>query len=122
MAFGRENIVAAQFLLQHVDAVEEMTTAFTGTNSATEQAKIRTATWAHRIEVARAKVADFMITVSEATGGLLPFGAMFTEQLVPLAQLSPLLSGVGNAVKSVAYTHLFGAGASSHPPSCGWSL
>lgn len=100
-AFGRENMVAAQFLLQHVDAVEEMTTAVTGTNSATEQAKIRTATWAHRIEVARAKVADFMITVSEATGGLLPFGAMFTEQLVPLAQLSPLLSGVGNAVKSL---------------------
>lgn len=100
-AFGRENMVAAQFLLQHVDAVEEMTTAVTGTNSATEQAKIRTATWAHRIEVARAKVADFMITVSEATGGLLPFGAMFTEQLVPLAQLTPLLSGVGNAVKSL---------------------
>lgn len=100
-AFGRENMVAAQFLLQNVDAVEEMTTAVTGTNSATEQAKIRTATWAHRIEVARAKVADFMITVSEATGGLLPFGAMFTEQLVPLAQLSPLLSGVGNAVKSL---------------------
>lgn len=100
-AFGRENMVAAQFLLQHVDAVEEMTTAVTGTNSATEQAKIRTATWAHRIEVARAKVADFMITISEATGGLLPFGAMFTEQLVPLAQLTPLLSGVGNAVKSL---------------------
>ena len=100
-AFGRENMVAAQFLLKNVDAVEEMTTAVTGTNSATEQAKIRTATWAHRIEVARAKVADFMITVSEATGGLLPFGAMFTEQLVPLAQLSPLLSGVGNAVKSL---------------------
>ncbi len=99
--FGRQNIVAAQYLLDNADAVRDMTKAVTGTQSAQEQAAIRTNTWAHKIEVARAKVADFMITVSEATGGLLPFGAMFTEQLVPLAQLSPLLSGVGNAVKSL---------------------
>ena len=99
--FGRQNIVAAQYLLDNADAVRDMTKAVTGTQSAQEQAAIRTNTWAHKIEVARAKVADFMITVSEATGGLLPFGAMFTEQLVPLAQLTPLLSGVGNAVKSL---------------------
>lgn len=99
--FGRQNIVAAQYLLDNADAVRDMTKAVTGTQSAQEQAAIRTNTWAHKIEVARAKVADFMITISEATGGLLPFGAMFTEQLVPLAQLSPLLSGVGNAVKSL---------------------
>lgn len=102
--FGRQNIVAAQYLLDNADAVRDMTKAVTGTQSAQEQAAIRTNTWAHKIEVARAKVADFMITVSEATGGLLPFGAMFTEQLVPLAQLSPLLSGVGNAVKSLGAT------------------
>ena len=102
--FGRQNIVAAQYLLDNVDAVRDMTKAVTGTQSAQEQAAIRTNTWAHRIEVARAKVADLMITISEATGGLLPFGAMFTEQLVPLAQLTPLLSGVGNAVKSLGAT------------------
>lgn len=99
--FGRQNIVAAQYLLDNADAVRDMTTAVTGTQSAQEQATIRTDTWAHKIEVARAKMADLMITVTNATGGLLPFGALLTEQLVPLAQIIPLISGIGKAVHSL---------------------
>lgn len=100
-AFGRENLVAAQYLLQHADAVEEMTAAVTDTNSAQEQAEIRTDTWAHRMEVAKAKMDELKISIVEATGGLLPFGTLLAEQLVPLAQLTPLLSGIGGAVKSL---------------------
>lgn len=99
--FGRQNIVAAQYLLDNADAVRDMTKAVTGTQSAQEQAAIRTNTWAHKIEVARAKMADLMITVTNATGGLLPFGALLTEQLVPLAQIIPLISGIGKAVHSL---------------------
>lgn len=99
--FGRQNIVAAQYLLDNADAVRDMTKAVTGTQSAQEQAAIRTNTWAHKIEVARAKMADLMITVTNATGGLLPFGALLTEQLVPLAQIVPLISGIGKAVHSL---------------------
>ena len=99
--FGRQNIVAAQYLLDNADAVRDMTKAVTGTQSAQEQASIRTNTWAHKIEVARAKMADLSITITNATGGLLPFGALLTEQLVPLAQITPLISGIGKAVHSL---------------------
>lgn len=99
--FGRQNIVAAQYLLDNADAVRDMTKAVTGTQSAQEQATIRTNTWAHKIEVARAKMADLSITITNATGGLLPFGALLTEQLVPLAQIVPLISGIGKAVHSL---------------------
>lgn len=99
--FGQQNIVAAQYLLNNANAVRDMTKAVTGTQSAQEQAAIRTNTWAHKIEVARAKMADLSITITNATGGLLPFGAMLTEQLVPLAQITPLISGIGKAVHSL---------------------
>ena len=99
--FGRQNIVAAQYLLDNADAVRDMTKAVTGTQSAQEQATIRTNTWAHKIEVARAKMADLSITITNATGGLLPFGALLTEQLVPLAQIVPLISGIGKGVHSL---------------------
>lgn len=102
--FGRQNIVAAQYLLDNADAVRDMTKAVTGTQSAQEQAAIRTNTWAHKIEVARAKMADLSITITNATGGLLPFGALLTEQLVPLAQIVPLISGIGKAVHSLGAT------------------
>lgn len=100
--FGRQNIVAAQYLLDNADAVRDMTKAVTGTQSAQEQATIRTNTWAHKIEVARAKMADLSITITNATGGLLPFGALLTEQLVPLAQIIPLISGINKAVHSLS--------------------
>ena len=102
--FGRQNIVAAQYLLDNADAVREMTKAVTGTQSAQEQAAIRTNTWAHKIELARAKMADLSITITNATGGLLPFGALLTEQLVPLAQIIPLISGINKAVHSLGAT------------------
>lgn len=102
--FGRQNIVAAQYLLDNADAVRDMTKAVTGTQSAQEQATIRTNTWAHKIEVARAKMADLSITITNATGGLLPFGALLTEQLVPLAQIIPLISGINKAVHSLGAT------------------
>lgn len=98
-AFGRENIVAAQYLLENASAVEEMTQAVTNSNAAQEQAEIRTATWAHHMEVAQAKMNELKIAIVEATGGLLPFGSLVAEQLVPLAQLTPLINGIGGAVK-----------------------
>lgn len=94
--FGRENIVAAQFLLDNAAAVQEMTAKVTDTNTATEQAEIRTATWAHRMEVLKARMDEWRISLVEATGGMLPWIASLGEQLVPLAQLTPLL----NAFKS----------------------
>lgn len=100
-AFGKDNITAAQYLLSNIDAIEGMTTAVTGSNAAYEQAEIRNSTWAHSLEVIRAKMEDLKIQVVEATGGILPFFAGMAEQMVPLVQLSPLLSSIGGGFSSL---------------------
>ena len=91
-AFGRENMVAAQFLLSNADAVEEMTTAVTGTNSAMEQAEIRNDTWSHKMEVARAKIDDVLISMTSLSGSLLPMAGIIGEQVSKFSGLIPLVS------------------------------
>lgn len=108
-AFGRENMVAAQFLLSNADAVEEMTTAVTGTNSAMEQAEIRNDTWAHKMEVARAKIDDVLISMSSLSGSLLPMAGIIGEQVSKFAGLIPIISSAskmlqGFSVKAVIAT------------------
>lgn len=108
-AFGRENMVAAQFLLSNADAVEEMTTAVTGTNSAMEQAEIRNDTWAHKMEVARAKIDDVLISMTSLSGSLLPMAGIIGEQVSKFAGLVPIISAAskmlqGFSVKAVIAT------------------
>lgn len=108
-AFGRENMVAAQFLLSNADAVEEMTTAVTGTNSAMEQAEIRNDTWAHKMEVARAKIDDVLISMTSLSGSLLPMAGIIGEQVSKFSGLIPLVSSAskmlqGFSVKAVIAT------------------
>lgn len=108
-AFGRENMVAAQFLLANADAVEEMTTAVTGTNSAMEQAEIRNDTWAHKMEVARAKIDDVLISMTSLSGSLLPMAGIIGEQVSKFSGLIPIVSSAskmlqGFSVKTVIAT------------------
>ena len=108
-AFGRENMVAAQFLLSNADAVEEMTTAVSGTNSAMEQAEIRNDTWAHKMEVARAKIDDVLISMSSLSGSLLPMAGIIGEQVSKFSGLIPIISAAskmlqGFSVKAVIAT------------------
>lgn len=98
-AFGRENMVAAQFLLSNADAVEEMTTAVTGTNSAMEQAEIRNDTWAHKMEVARAKIDDVLISMSSLSGSLLPMAGIIGEQVSKFSGLIPIISAASKMLQ-----------------------
>lgn len=98
-AFGRENMVAAQFLLSNADAVEEMTTAVTGTNSAMEQAEIRNDTWAHKMEVARAKIDDVLISMSSLSGSLLPMAGIIGEQVSKFSGLIPIISSASKMLQ-----------------------
>lgn len=98
-AFGRENMVAAQFLLSNADAVEEMTTAVTDTNSAMEQAEIRNDTWAHKMEVARAKIDDVLISMSSLSGSLLPMAGIIGEQVSKFSGLIPLVSSASKMLQ-----------------------
>ena len=98
-AFGRENMVAAQFLLSNADAVEEMTAAVTGTNSAMEQAEIRNDTWAHKMEVARAKIDDVLISMSSLSGSLLPMAGIIGEQVSKFSGLIPIISSASKMLQ-----------------------
>lgn len=122
-AFGRENMVAAQFLLSNADAVEEMTTAVTGTNSAMEQAEIRNDTWAHKMEVARAKIDDVLISMTSLSGSLLPMAGIIGEQVSKFAGLIPIISSAskmlqGFSIKTAIATvtqHGFNAALMANP-------
>ena len=108
-AFGRENMVAAQFLLSNADAVEEMTAAVTGTNSAMEQAEIRNDTWSHKMEVSRAKIDDVLISMTSLSGSLLPMAGIIGEQVSKFAGLIPIVSAAskmlqGFSIKTVIAT------------------
>ena len=98
-AFGRENMVAAQFLLSNADAVEEMTAAVTDTNSAMEQAEIRNDTWAHKMEVARAKIDDVLISMTSLSGSLLPMAGIIGEQVSKFSGLIPLVSSASKMLQ-----------------------
>ena len=98
-AFGRENMVAAQFLLSNADAVEEMTTAVTGTNSAMEQAEIRNDTWAHKMEVARAKIDDVLISMTSLSGSLLPMAGIIGEQVSKFSGLIPIVAAASKMLQ-----------------------
>lgn len=98
-AFGRENMVAAQFLLSNADAVEEMTAAVTDTNSAMEQAEIRNDTWAHKMEVARAKIDDILISMTSLSGSLLPMAGIIGEQVSKFSGLIPIISSASKMLQ-----------------------
>lgn len=100
--FGRENLTAAQFLITNAEAVTDMTAAVTDSNAAQEQADIRTQTWAHRMEVAKAKVDEWKIGLVNATGGTLPFVEVLSSQAVTLSQLLPLFDAVKGGITSFA--------------------
>lgn len=77
--FGMENIAAAQFLIQNASAVDEMTAKVTGTNTAQEQAAIRTQTTAQRMAELRAWIDDTKISITNLLGGFTPYIAILSE-------------------------------------------
>ena len=109
-SFGRENIVAAQYLLENADAVRAMTAEVTGTNSALEQAEIRNETWAHKMEVARAKMDEMLISLGNVTGSILPIGAIVGEQVGKFAMLTPLIVQAGNAIRGLGLKTIIATG------------
>lgn len=109
-SFGRENIVAAQYLLENADAVRAMTAEVTGTNSAVEQAEIRNETWAHKMEVARAKMDEMLISLGNITGSILPMGAIVGEQIGKFAMFTPLIVQAGNAIRGLGLKTIIATG------------
>lgn len=93
--FGVENANAARALIQGTEALDGFTQAVTGTNSATDQAAIIMQSYAERQAVVNQKIEDFKISVFQVTGDTTLWAGAIMGRLTPLAQLMPLILGVG---------------------------
>lgn len=90
--FGVQNIAAAQYLITNAEAVREMTAAVTGTNTAQEQAAIRTNTVAEQQKRIQATIDDLKISIFEMTGGYIGYASAVGDVAVMLSQYLPLFS------------------------------
>jgi TP901 family phage tail tape measure protein len=104
--FGRENITAATYLIQNADAVRQMTDAVTATSAAEEQAAIRNATWAHSVEVARANIEDWKISLGNTFGAFGAYSSILAENaehVTALAETTILLKdGFAKAIHGIS--------------------
>ena len=108
--FGRENSAAAMALMQSLDQVDAWTVAITGTNTAVDQSKIVMETYNERLARVQARFDDFKISIFNATGNLGIWTQVIGQALIPVAQLAPLIMGVGKAMiwlKSVNFASAF---------------
>ena len=97
--FGRENSAAAMALMQSLDQVDAWTEAITGTNTAVDQSQIIMETYDERLSRIRARFDDIKISIFNACGDFGIWTQVVSQALIPVAQLIPLISGLGSAFK-----------------------
>ena len=96
--FGRENSNAAMALVQGIDEVTRYESVITGTNTAVEQAGIIMGSYNERLSRVRAKFDDLKISLFNASGDWGIWVEVVVSSLVPLAQMTPLLLGIGKGI------------------------
>jgi TP901 family phage tail tape measure protein len=106
--FGRENVNAAMALVQNIDEVGRLTEAISGTNSAYEQAGIVMDSYNERKARVQAQFDDMKISIFNATGNFGIWVETVAGAMIPIAQLIPLISGLGDMVKWVRSLNLAG--------------
>ena len=96
--FGRENSAAAMALMQSLDQVDAWTEAITGTTTAVDQSQIIMETYNERLSRIQARFDDIKISIFNATGDLGIWTSVIAQALIPVAQLVPLIAGMGQAM------------------------
>jgi TP901 family phage tail tape measure protein len=113
--FLKANIAAGQTLLNNIDTIDEWTDAVSGTNAAVEGAATVMESYAEKQERIRAKFEDLKISLFNLTGDFGIWTEIVVSSLVPLAQMIPLINGIGGAmswVKSLNFAGMI-AGATT---------
>ncbi len=87
-----------QYLLKNTQAVDEYTQAVTGTKTATEQAAIMNDTFAHRMDVLRAKLNDFAIGVFSNNQGIFQLAMTGGQFAQGITTLVPAFAAVGGGI------------------------
>lgn len=106
--FGRENSAAAMALMQSLDQVDAWTEAITGTTTAVDQSQIIMETYDERLSRIRARFDDVKISIFNACGDFGIWTQVVSQALIPVAQLIPLISGLGTAFKWLFTTNWAG--------------
>lgn len=106
--FGRENSAAAMALMQSLDQVDAWTEAITGTNTAVDQSQIIMETYDERLSRIRARFDDIKISIFNACGDFGIWTQVVSQALIPVAQLTPLVVGLGKAFIWLATTNWAG--------------
>ena len=105
--FGAENMNAATFLIKNTKLLKDMTKSVTGTDVATEQASIRTSTYAERVKRLNAWTDDFKISIFNLTNSFLPYSDAILTATANLMQYAPAISSsfelVGKLTKATTY-------------------
>lgn len=108
--FGKENIVAAQRLLENIPLFEQLTKQVTGTNVAYDQAATNNATLAHSFLEIKNQISNFMIEVGaaiapvlrEITEGFTPAWESAKQTIVaiygPMVDLGKTLMGLAETL------------------------
>jgi len=108
--FGKENIVAAQRLLENIPLFEQLTKQVTGTNTAYEQAAVNNNTLAHSFLEIKNQISNFMIEVGaaiapvlrEITEGFTPAWESAKQTIVaiygPMVDLGKTLMGLAETL------------------------
>lgn len=109
--FGRENSAAAMALMQSLDQVDAWTVAITGTNTAVDQSQIIMETYDERLSRMRARFDDIKISIFNVCGDFGIWTQVVSQALIPVAQLIPLISGLGTAFKWLFTTNWAGVWA-----------
>lgn len=100
--FGKENKLAAEALINSVDAQDKMTAAITNTNTAQEQANVIMETGAEKMARTKAMIDDWKISLYNATGSLMPFIELGFSALQGISTIVPALRVAGKAVNFLA--------------------
>lgn len=99
--FGKENSAAALALLSGTDAMDKYTTAITGTTTANDQAAVIMETTAEKMSRMKATVDNLKVGFFNLTGSAYPYIDIAMQSTVQIAQLMPLMMGLGKAIMFV---------------------
>lgn len=102
--FGKENSNAALALISQTKEVDTLTGAIKGTNTAYEQAAIIMEAPAEKNARLKAQIDDFKISLFNATNGMMGYASVLGDTARDMANLAPIISGVGSAIKFLTNT------------------
>ena len=104
--FGKESVASAMALINGTGAIDGYTNAISGTTDAVDFANTVMESYEEKQARVKAKFDDLKISIFNITGDTGIWVGLLTQSLVPIAQIIPLIGGVGKmfvAIKGINF-------------------